>query len=139
MKLKKQKFDVNVFRILVSTGLVLMIVGAGCPFIGYTNVSVSKAHQLWQDGAFMLDVRTAGEFANSHIPGAYNIDVDELLGRLDEISDRKSDPIVVYCSCGLFGRSMTASQHLVANGFTNIHNMEDPYPAWINAGYETES
>ncbi|MBX7106780.1 MAG: FAD-dependent oxidoreductase, partial [Gemmataceae bacterium] len=51
--------------------------------------------------SFVVDVRTPKEFAAGHVPGAVNIPVDELRGRLAEVpSDR---PILVYCQVGQRG------------------------------------
>lgn len=50
---------------------------------------------------FLLDVRTAQEFASGHIPGAVNLPVDDLRSRIKELpQDRK---IAVYCQVGQRG------------------------------------
>lgn len=50
---------------------------------------------------FLLDVRTATEYAAGHIPGAVNIPVDELRARLSELPrDRR---IAAYCQVGQRG------------------------------------
>ncbi|MCC6490741.1 MAG: rhodanese-like domain-containing protein [Candidatus Hydrogenedentes bacterium] len=103
----------------------------------YTDVSVEEAHTMWQGGMFTLDVRSTAEFRLAHIPGAHNINVTELADRLDELADLQSTDILVYCGVG--GRSATASQTLVDNGFTGIHNMLGGLTAWQEADYETES
>ncbi len=51
-----------------------------------------------QAGAALIDVRSAGEYANGAIPGARNIPLDELRDRLDELPD---GPLVVHCQVGL--------------------------------------
>jgi len=62
---------------------------------------------------FLLDVRTPGEFSAGAIPGAVNIPLDELRGRLDELP--KDRPLAVYCGTGL--RSYLACRVLTQNGF----------------------
>gem|GEM_PF-1604305 len=101
----------------------------------YVNVSVSEAHELWQSGVFVLDVRTASEYNAGHIPGAYNIDSRDLVSRIGEISERQDDDILVYCASG--GRSRTASATLAGQGFTGVHNMEVGFSTWVAVGYET--
>jgi rhodanese-related sulfurtransferase len=50
---------------------------------------------------FLLDVRTATEFAAGHVPGAVNIPVEELRSRLSELPrDRE---IAAYCEVGQRG------------------------------------
>ncbi len=65
----------------------------------------------------MLDVRTAKEFADGHIPGAVNIPLDELRGRLNELPAR---PMMAYCQVGL--RGYLATRILLQKGFaaTNL-------------------
>ena len=66
----------------------------------------------------ILDVRTAAEFAEKHIPGALNIP-NETIGT-EEIPElpNKEQLILVYCRSG--NRSKQASEKLVALGYTNI-------------------
>ncbi len=76
------------------------------------------------DKPFLLDVRTAQEFANGHIPGAVNIPVDDLRSRLNELpQDRK---IAVYCQVGQ--RGYIATRILVQKGFSAAN---------IGGGYKT--
>jgi NADPH-dependent 2,4-dienoyl-CoA reductase/sulfur reductase-like enzyme/rhodanese-related sulfurtransferase len=50
---------------------------------------------------YLLDVRTPQEFAAGNIPGAVNIPVDDLRGRLAEVP--RDRPIAVYCQVGQRG------------------------------------
>ncbi len=47
-----------------------------------------------ESATLVLDVRTEAEFAAGHVPGALNIPLDELPGRLAELNAAK--PMVVY-------------------------------------------
>ena len=71
-----------------------------------------------ESGYIILDVRTAAEFAEKHIPGALNIP-NETIGT-EEIPElpNKEQLILVYCRSG--NRSKQASEKLVALGYTNI-------------------
>lgn len=75
--------------------------------------------QLVKGGAIILDVRTKGEFAGGHIQGSINISVDQLTGNLHKLKD-KGQPIITCCASG--GRSATAKNILLANGFTNVYD-----------------
>ena len=70
-------------------------------------------------GAHIIDVRTKGEYAGGHYPGAVNLPVDSLQGQLKKLGalDR---PLVVYCASG--GRSAQAASILKAAGFTDVTN-----------------
>ena len=61
----------------------------------------------------LLDVRTPGEFAAGHAPGALNVPLDEIRGHLDEVP--KDRPLAVYCGVGL--RAYLACRILDQEGF----------------------
>lgn len=88
--------------------------------------AVSKA----ADGeAFLLDVRTAREFAMGHIPGATNIPLEELRERLEELPrDRK---IVTHCKVGQ--RGYLAVRLLNQRGF-DAANVSGGYLLWTKTG-----
>ncbi len=73
---------------------------------------------------FLIDVRTAQEFSSGAIPGAINIPVDELRGRLNELPrDRQ---IAVYCQVGQ--RGYLATRILLQHGYSAAN---------IGGGYKT--
>lgn len=78
-----------------------------------------------QQGALLLDVRTAAEFAEAHVPRALNVPVQELAARLGELGPT-SRPIVVYCRSG--GRSAMASIILRQAGY-QVRDI-GPMSAW---------
>ena len=100
---------------------------------GYVNVNASETKQMIESSPnlIILDVRTLEEYNEGHIEDAVLIPVSELGNRLDELDKEKQ--ILVYCRSG--GRSATASQILVDNGFTSVYNMLGGIIAWTNEGY----
>ncbi|HTR54101.1 MAG TPA: rhodanese-like domain-containing protein [Kofleriaceae bacterium] len=85
----------------------------------------AKARQLIAAGnAVVLDVRTAEEFGDGHLPAATNLPVDDLpqhLGDVDKLAGGdKAKPIVVYCQAG--SRAAKAKRTLEAAGYTNVTN-----------------
>ena len=76
------------------------------------------------DGAIVIDVRTAEEFADDHLPNAANIPVDEIAQRIADVEKLvggdKAKAIVVYCGTG--NRAGKAQQQLETVGFTRIIN-----------------
>ena len=66
-----------------------------------------------------LDVRTPGEFAEGHYPGALNIPVDELPRRIEEVKQLET-PIIAYCRSG--ARSAMAVAFLRQQGIDNAVN-----------------
>ncbi len=69
-------------------------------------------------GAVILDVRTREEYRTGAYPGAINIPVQALAGRMGEVP--KGKPVVVYCASG--GRSAIAAKALVRAGFADVVN-----------------
>lgn len=73
---------------------------------------------LIKDGAFIVDVRTPGEFVGGHAKKAVNIPLDQVGAQLGKFKDKKH--IIVCCMSG--GRSGQAKAILEKNGFTNVVN-----------------
>lgn len=71
-----------------------------------------------QNGAFLVDVRTPEEFAGGSVPGAVNIPLDTVPGRVQEF--RGKDAVVVFCRSG--NRSGQAKAILEQNGISNVYN-----------------
>ncbi len=70
------------------------------------------------EGAFLADVRTPGEFAQGHVKGSINIPVDKIPSELIKFKNKKN--IIVFCRSG--NRSLQAKSILEENGFTNVIN-----------------
>src|SRR6188472_3264190 len=76
-----------------------MLVAAYFMLMKGDNISSMEARQLIQAGARLVDVRTPGEFAAGHIPGAINIPVQQLDARMSELKPTNA-AIIVYCRSG---------------------------------------
>jgi phage shock protein E len=72
-----------------------------------------------EKNATIVDVRTPDEFAGEHFPGAINIPLDELAGRINELKEFPK-PIVAYCRSG--NRSGMALTMLKQSGITGVVN-----------------
>ena len=86
----------------------------------YRQITMEEAVTMLEEetGYTILDVRTAQEYSEKHIPGAINI-ANESIGTKDipELPD-KDQLILVYCRSG--NRSKQASEKLIKLGYTNI-------------------
>ncbi len=71
-----------------------------------------------KNGAFLVDVRSAGEFSGGSAKGAVNIPLDKVQSQLAKFKNKKS--IVVFCRSG--NRSSQAKSILESNGFQNVIN-----------------
>ncbi|MFN8252899.1 MAG: rhodanese-like domain-containing protein [Ferruginibacter sp.] len=84
-------------------------------FGGGTTVDLQ---QVINDGAYLVDVRTSGEFSMGHVKGSVNIPLDIIASKTAQLKNKKT--IVVFCQSG--GRSSAAKSILEKNGFTNVVN-----------------
>ena len=89
----------------------------------FQRVSSDEAAKMMtaESGYLIVDVRTAGEFADGHIPNAINIPNESInMTPPKELPD-KAQKIFVYCRSGV--RSQQAAQKLANMGYTNIVEM----------------
>ncbi len=78
----------------------------------------SQLAKTIREGAFLVDVRTPGEFSSGSVKGAVNIPLDKISSQLPKFRGKKS--IVVFCRSG--SRSGQAQNILKQNGFQNVVN-----------------
>ena len=115
----------NPVRLLVL--LVLTLVGALTLSSCSSSSVQAVSPQDWlaksqQQGVVIVDVRTPGEYAQGHVDGAINIDV-EGAGFDDEIAKLdKNATYAVYCHSGR--RSGLATDAMAKAGFTHVYNLQ---------------
>jgi rhodanese-related sulfurtransferase len=95
------------------------------------EISVERAYQLYQEGTFVLDVRTTQEWDDYHAPDTTLIPLDELESRVDELP--RDQQIVVVCRSG--NRSQVGRDILRQAGFEQVTSMAGGLKAWGAAGY----
>jgi hydroxyacylglutathione hydrolase len=86
------------------------------------------------DGAQIIDVRGATEYAAGHIPGALNVPLPELA---DRVAALPAGPLVLHCQGGT--RSAIAASLVRAGGRDDVSDMEGGFAAWERAGLPVES
>ena len=89
-----------------------------------TRVRALSAHG---GGATVVDVRSASEWNEGHVPGAVHVPLAHLVSRLPELRSRQ--PIVTYCQTG--PRSVTAASVLRAAGIADVSNAEGGFDAFM--------
>lgn len=133
--------------------LAATLVTSGCSGSGDSTVAVSAgptaaaapangakipagdfAAALKRPGTTILDVRTAQEYAQGHLPGAVNIDVEspDFTAQLAALDPNA--PYAVYCHSG--NRSGVAVAAMTDQGFTDAFHLEGGITAWQQAGGE---
>ena len=108
--------------------------GAVAPATLPDEISVDEAYQKYQQGVFVLDVRTQQEWDDFHAPNTTLIPLAELESRLDEL--HQNEEIVVVCRSG--NRSQVGRDILRNNGFEQTTSMAGGLKAWRAAGYPIE-
>jgi phage shock protein E len=87
----------------------------------------------WGDQTLVvLDVRTAAEYAEGHVPGALNIPHTELAARIAELEGARTRDIVVYCRSGK--RAALALTELEGAGFKRLFHLQGDYTRWAADG-----
>ena len=84
--------------------------------------------RLMNQGAAVVDVRTAEEFLQGHIRGARHIPVSDISKAGDMLKRYKEKPVVVCCDRGPRGR--TALLALQDQGFKHVVNLKGGMQAW---------
>jgi rhodanese-related sulfurtransferase len=85
----------------------------------------------------IIDVRTPGEYAAFHIPGAVNVPYPATLAELAAASPDPTRQVVVVCMTG--HRSPPVVRQMHAGGYTNVSNLTWGMMAWKIMGGETTS
>ena len=131
--LAKKSFTV-IATLVIAVGSSAVL--SACGTAGAVHKVGAKAFSdaLVNEKAVLIDVRSADEFAQGHIQGAMNINVegpdfDAQIASLD-----KTKTYAVYCHSGR--RSGIATKAMEAAGFVHMYDLEGGIQAWQSAGGE---
>lgn len=97
------------------------------------ELSPQQGQQLVQEGALLVDVREAEEYAEIHATSAQLLPLSELAERWEELPRQ---PLVLICRAGV--RSARAAEFLEEKGY-ETYNLTGGTQAWIEQGLSTES
>ncbi len=89
-------------------------------FLKTKDINAGVRDFLSTEGAVLLDVRTAEEYAEGHIEGSQNIPLQSI-EQAERIIKEKDTPIFVHCRSG--GRSAQATAILKRMGYTNAEDI----------------
>jgi rhodanese-related sulfurtransferase len=93
--------------------MAMKVVGKWDPLI-----PIEKAQQLLDNGALLIDVRSAQEFAQGHLPNAINIPLDEVVQHIETFREK---PTLMYCQSGT--RCQSAINQLKRHGLSDIYSL----------------
>lgn len=122
-------------RMRLTSALLLMSCLAGCA----PHISRSELASRIEAGRPppILDVRTAGEYSASHVPGAVHIPFYSVIGRRHELPSADGQPLVVYCEHG--PRAGLARIGLFLAGAGEVRFLEGHMTAWKEDELPVES
>jgi len=120
-------------RLALVMGMLLLSVAGAFAEGGQVSVSTGPAapaaatvltpREAWKkidQGAVLVDVRSAAETAGGMLPGALNVPHTRIQEYLYEFGADKNRTIVLYCRSGR--RSALAKSELESLGYTNVFN-----------------
>ncbi|MCP4769657.1 MAG: rhodanese-like domain-containing protein [Gammaproteobacteria bacterium] len=105
----------------------------------YSMVDASTAKTLHEGDAVFIDVRIKSIFNEGHIPDAINIPINHFNGNTLAEAVNKDQAIVIYCYGIHCDYSNQASSKALTWGYRKVYYFMKGYPAWLDAGYPTES
>ena len=105
---------------------ILLICLSGCIAqdtleTSFRSISQEEAVRMMEEeeGYVIVDVRTAEEYNESHIPDAINIPVETIGNEMPEELPDPDQIILIYCRSGI--RAKTAAALLVGLGYVNVY------------------
>jgi len=84
--------------------------------------------------ATIVDVREANELVQVRVAGALHVPFSEIGARLGELP--RDAPLMILCASG--NRSAAVTNHLIANGWSDVGNIAGGIIAWERAGLPVE-
>lgn len=91
-------------------------------------ISPGGAVRLMNDGATLLDVRSANQFKDGHISGARSLPADQIADGARSLEKLQDRPVIVCCETG--ATSAAAARTLEGLGFKNVYNLRGGLAAW---------
>ena len=111
-------------RLLIAFGLLIVLVGCGS--------SSSSEETVLTASTVIVDVRTPAEYAEGHVEGSINLDLESGQFEAELPNLDPAQPYIVYCRSGR--RSGVAVEIMKASGFTQITDYQTLENAANNTG-----
>ena len=100
---------------------------------GRGGVSTGEATQLInRRNAVVVDLRSADEFANGHLPAARNLPFGEFEAKIGQFVKNRNNPLLLVCQSGQ--QSHKAQRAAKEAGFAEVHVLDGGVNAWQKAG-----
>ena len=125
-----------IFQLILVFGVVSFF--SSVLYAGVLVVSIQSLQnkQAAQQNLLLLDVRSAEEFNEGHVPGAVNIphtSLDRIYLLLNRSKDKQR---IIYCRSGK--RAALVLDAMNDRGLINLYHLEGDMIAWKEAGLPVE-
>lgn len=91
-------------------------------------VSPGEAVRLMNEGALVLDIRSANQFKDGHISGARNVPGDQIAEGAKALDKAKGKTLITCCESGI--TSAAAARKLTQLGLGPVYNLRGGLAAW---------
>jgi membrane protein DedA with SNARE-associated domain/rhodanese-related sulfurtransferase len=140
------RFGAGIFLVLLLliAGYLALKIWIRRRFIAKLRTARISPEEVWErvragDRITVVDLRMGKdvEFSGSKLPGALQIQPEELAGRVPEIP--KDHEVVLYCSCPNEATSARTAMRLQSKGVQRIRPLLGGFDGWVAAGLPVES
>jgi len=95
---------------------------------GAIAVAPNQAIRMMNEGAVLVDVRTANQYKDGHIAGARNIPGDQIADGTKALDKLSGKSLIMCCDTGATGGA--AARTLVRAGFKSVFSLRGGLAAW---------
>lgn len=95
---------------------------------GGRQLSNIAASAFINNGALLIDTRTAADYKAGHIAGAKHVAADKFADYAQNLKAGKDKTIIVYCQSGMSCRQQ--ANLLSAQGFSNVYQLKSGIDGW---------
>jgi rhodanese-related sulfurtransferase len=96
------------------------------------SIAPAAARRLIDEGAVLIDIREANEFARENIPGAHHLPLSRLHEL--ELAVRQGKPVIFHCKSGARTATNASRLAMKVNGACEAYILEGGLDAWKRAG-----
>jgi rhodanese-related sulfurtransferase len=100
------------------------------------EITAGEASDRVSQGAVVIDVREADDFAKEHARGALPLSKGVVELKIEQHVPDPATPIVCYCGGG--SRSALVADNLKKMGYDNVASLIGGFKAWKEAGLPTD-
>jgi rhodanese-related sulfurtransferase len=99
---------------------------------GLIDIEAQEAVKLINNGALVIDLRSAEAFGRGHIVNARNVPSDEIESRVSSLGADVSKPIVAVCDAGISSRRAVSA--LRQKGYESVYSLKQGMTGWSQDG-----